>query len=392
MKEVKRLFLEFIGTYDLKEKDFNRQGAFKGTFGEYHFLTSIFEVYKQICLDNKEFSIIQFKNSLDNIDFSLDLNTASDKEIKKALIRRNIVKKVVELYNELYDSFSDNVIKNFNNHNFFENDKINKEELNVDISLEAFNWIQKGYLKKYILKEGKSKIPNNLSYTVSKELFICSDMNYFLENFNKEYDDDIVRVTTFFKIEKEVEYSYFMFILNYKDHVISFSDLLTFDNPHMVNASRSPERKVENKHQTGGLPYKLIDELEKIRKDTTTLASIDNKVEFHKLKWTSFSQYQKAFTLLIIENLVHTLNKEEGQKLISAKTFINQKLLSGENIEINLNEDDSNFRKRNESVKKHINDLIKNSNNSSNNSEIIHSSYQYIIDNPLYDENYVSSY
>lgn len=383
MEHIKQLFLDFIGTYNVKEEDLTKEGGYSGALTYYSFLKNIFKIYKLIILKDESKAIFQFKESIEKIDFTIDMDNSTDEEIQIALKRRSIVKEIKYLYSDVKEEIYNPLIELTSKHDFFKDETL--EGISEEIILNVHDWMDNNHLSKYVLKQGSSKIPKDLSnFIISKDFYLCDNLNYFLTNFNKTYDDDVVRVTTFFKIEKVVDYSYFMFILNYKDHTIAFSDLLTFDNPNMANSSRSPRRKVEDKQDNCWLPYNLIDEISDIRKDDTTLNILDNDVEFHKLKWNRFSQNQRMYILLVIEQLVNKLGESKGTDLISAGAYYEQKLLTGEKIEDNPweNEDFTNW---NEHTKTYAKDLFDNL-DENDSTELATLTYDLVVKSDLYDE------
>jgi len=388
MEKLKKLFLDFISTYGYAESDLTREGGYSGTIGEYAFLKTIFKVYRHICSGNFEKGVLQFKDSLDEIDFTFDVSNSTDEEFEKAVLRRDIVKQVSELKDDVEKRVYEPLIEIVNNHDFFKGEEIDREKVPSDIILNVSDWMEKDHLKKYVLKQGNSEIPKEpINFKVSTDLYLSNNINYFVDNFNKEYNDDVARVTVFFKIEKCVEYSYFMFVINYKDHVIAYSDLPLTPNPHMCGASRNPRRKMENKHCYCWLPYTLIDELDDIRKDSTTIAKTENDVEFHKLNWKRFGQPQRMYTLLVIRNLIENLSEGEGKLLVSAQKYYNQKLLEGDKIEVDeWSDNDETFTNWKESNKENVKEIIDNMVENSDSKELMKTSYDIVVKNDLYDE------
>jgi len=388
MEKIKKIFLDFISTYNITEEDLTKEGGYSGGLDHFFFLKNIFKVYKHIVIGNKDKAIFQFKLSLEEMDFSIDFEKSSDEEIEIALKRRNLIKELKNLYTETKESIYSPLIEIASKHDFFKGETLSEEDVSADILIQVSDWLDKKYLKKYVLKQGTFEIPKDLDqFVISKELYLCTNLNYFLDNFNKQYDDDIVRVTAFFKIEKEIEYSYFMFIMNYKDHVIAFSDLLLFENPHMAGASRNPRRKVEEKQQSGGLPYQLIDDLNSIREDSSNLATIGNNVEFHKLNWSRFGQGQRMFILLILKELVFNLSDGKANLLISAEKHFNQKLLEGATIDSNVwDNEEKDFTNWNDSTKEYAEELVEMLVDKEKSKELIKTTYDIVTTSELYDE------
>lgn len=393
MEKIKQLFLDFIDTYGIKEEELNQEGGYSGTLGHYSFLKEIFKTYAYVVSGEYEKAIFQFKTTIDEIDFKFDPTEMSDEQLAKVLERRDIVKEVKQMYEEIKEDIYSPLIDIVQNHEFFSGETIDQDEVPADILLIVSEWLAKGYLKKYVLKQGSAEIPKQLTnFVVSKELYLSDNINYFLNNFNKTYDDDVVRVTAFFKIEKVVDYSYFMFIINYKDHTIAYSDLLMFDNPHMVTASRSPRRKVENKQESGWLPYGIIDRLDSIRKNDKTLARLDNDAEFHKLPWKNFSQAQRLFSLLVIQHLVENLSAGEAKMLMSSEDYVNQKLLEGAEVVADGYEskdfDGGKMKKSNEKL---VKDLLRIHSKESTSNELVKVSYDLITKHEAYDSSMLAT-
>jgi hypothetical protein len=393
MKEVKELFLDFIATYGYAESDLNKEGGYSGNLGEYMFLKNIFKVYKYLSTGDEQHAILQFKDTLEDIDFSFDPTNATDEDFDKAMTRREIVKKVKELKAEVEADVYEPLLKIAEKHDFFKDEEIDRETVPSDILLNVKDWMNKNFLKKYNLKNGTTEIPTDISqFVVSNDMYLSNNLNYFIENFNKQYDDDIARVTVFFKIDENcIEHSYFMFIVNYKDHAIAYSDLTLSANPHMCRASRNPRKRMQDKHCYCWLPYTLIDELDDIRKDTSTLATIDNKVEFHKLPWKRFTQGQRMYTLLVIKDLIENLSKGEAKQLVSAQKYVSQKLIEGESIDVDEWTDNEVFTNWGESNKEHAEEIIDNMLGKSESKELMVTSYDVVKKSDLYDESLLAT-
>lgn len=390
MENLKEIFLKFCLTFNVKESDFTKT-SFSGSLGRYSLEKNLSNAYKYINRGDEKTFLYAFKDIVDDLNFTLDFNKASKEQIDNMFVRKELCDSFLKMYEESIKNDLDPLLELVNKHTFFEDEDLDREKVPNSIILEASEWYDKEYLKKYILKKGESYIPENLEkFQISNELFISDNINYFLENFNKEYNDDIVRITTFFKIEKVVDYSYFMFIVNYKDHVIAYSDLLLFDNPKIVVSSRNPRRKVERKQDDSGLPYVIIDHIEKIRENNTSIATLDNKAELYKKSWKQYSQYSRVFTLLLAQRITADLSKKEGVKLVSSESFIERKLIGNNVIDVDMF-NDTTFENFDEPNIKRAKEILNNIEDyESNDTSLVKINYDIVKESKFYDETFLA--
>lgn len=197
--------------------------------------------------------------------------------------------------------------------NYLFSNKWLKPDEKVDNLTKHFNWnwihdaheaIKKGFIKSYIISGNPQSIPEDVNYTVS-DVIIISDQQVPLKS--KVFDDDLIHVSVFMKIEQIIDYSFFIIRFQYHDTCIIATDKMKFVNPRVATCSRNPSRRREEYYQNVDLPYYIIDDILKWRQESKELTKATGTETYIKPLRDYLVPAAKICLRLIIEDLISEL-------------------------------------------------------------------------------------
>lgn len=264
---------------------------------------------------------------------------------------KNDKQDIIELIEILSSSIAlyDNWLKNdysktleyFKNNDLFKEEEINSDNIDPEMFLDLKSILdnttntKQDLLKTYVFKRGKEPISEDiLNFQLNKEIVISDSVSDWLNIISRREDSLNTRVTLFLKIEDIEDYSYFLFVVHYKDSIFLITDQTDFDNPHTKESSRSPRRKRDNLYNKIDLPYGLIDELDNIRGKNVLPRTVDMNLELYFYSLSDLPVYNRAYISALMSQFLEKIKNEHTQLSIisSFDNYINQKMI-GEHLE-----------------------------------------------------------
>lgn len=183
-----------------------------------------------------------------------------------------------------------------------------------------------------------------LQYRLHENIIISDSLHEWLE-FSKQSDEDVTTIIPFLKIEKIVDYSYFLFLVKYKDHTFIVSDYNDFGNPRNKESSRNPRRKRESVYSNIDLPYGLIDDIEKLRASNKLPKNPKLNLELYYYPIVDLAAYNKMYMLELLSTILKNIKAEYSALGIigTAQAHVDQKLLTSSKIETEVKEGDFEY-------------------------------------------------
>lgn len=143
-------------------------------------------------------------------------------------------------------------------------------------------------------------------YSISDALIISDDLN-LCTNTNKASENDICHVRMALKIERELVFSYFVIMIQYKDKTWLVTDKSTFANPYARQNTRNPYRWREDVFDNIQLPYGLIDDIAEWRRKSKDVVKTDSSETYIKSIRDFLPPASKILIKLIIEELIYNV-------------------------------------------------------------------------------------
>lgn len=229
---------------------------------------------------------------------------------------------------------------------------------------ECKNVINSNYLlRTYVWKQGSSHIDTQkeYEYVVSNTLVISDDMDILLSGL-KMYEDDKLHYTFCFKIEEIIDYSYFIIAIQYGDTIYISSDFIPFSNPRTKASRRNPQRTRESWWDKVGLPYGIIDDIIKWRKEKTELTSHTVSYELYIKSISDYLPFINKVYLWILSEMIteHIATDIDNVKQIYTlgKLVEQTKMLPGSSIECTEEDCENTFSKINYETSKRYQDNL----------------------------------
>lgn len=230
---------------------------------------------------------------------------------------------------------------------FLDRVKAAKEEFVTDFKEEL--------LKSNLFKDDDFKdteIPLNYIFE-SKESFDDSNKELRIYSMKEDIDTDVVNKPVVYKnhivattnpldlttktysenvtvsvglcIEEIIDYSYFIFNIQYKNNQWILTDKIEFKNPAQGGKRRNPRRTSEDRERANSLPYNLIDEVIEKRENTEDVTKAAGS-EIYTFDFMSMSEGQRLSLYLNIKNALAKIQEREGkfEKMHTALEMANE--------------------------------------------------------------------
>lgn len=206
------------------------------------------------------------------------------------------------------------------------------ELFKTGIYVENFLWLeeakQKMFFKPYGYRNSTEEIEQDLfNYTLSSAIVVTDSLNDLLSNLKYV---ETTKISTFFVLDRPEVYSYFVFVVQYKNYVWLVNDAPDHDNPQTKSNSRNPGRKVGDKFDTLALPYRIMGDVKTWRTEGG-VAKQGTKEMYVKSIKDYFHTIEKFYLQNIITTFLEQIYREKPTKLlVTVNDFLANNLLIGE--------------------------------------------------------------
>lgn len=339
-------FLEQISGCNVKE--LKEQSSFSGKIGAYLNARDLFDIDNYV--QNKEYAIafekgISFlKKFISEVRFSYKI----EKLIDECAQMGQILTKAHDFF-ESYSLWMAEERSRFREYLF--NNEFLKEEEKTEEFLDKFNYEWVDLVKKSV-QEKSFQIYNfrectdtflqhdhALPYYISDALCISDDI-YHCISFNKNLREDKCFARLSLKIDHELAFSYFIITVQYKDRVWIATDKPSFVNPRSKQTTRNPYRWRSETFENTQLPYGILNDIEKWRKESKEITNKNNSEIYIKSIKDYLPPVSKILIKLIIEELIYNIipkKQYELQKIGYANESIN--LIGSDKASMNIEDD-----------------------------------------------------
>ena len=164
------------------------------------------------------------------------------------------------------------------------------------------------FLKMYSLAE-------NNDIDLRGKQIIYKDTILASTNYNdlivKKYSDDIT-IGIGLCIEEIIDFSYFVFNIQYKNSQWIMTDKIEFDNPEQAQKLRNPGRKAQDRERSIELPYSLIDNVIEMREKNDTITK-KSGTELYTFPLADINKYCKLSIYLNVKNALEKIIRKDGK-------------------------------------------------------------------------------
>lgn len=281
-------------------------------------------------------------------------------------------------------------LNQFDSYKAFKEGELTSDKISPDIFIDLDESLSKNLLRAYRFR-GKGKVKLPTQYSIKDRLVIINSLEEFLTTIpsNKE-------LTVYFllKAESRIDFSYFLIVISFGDHVWLISDMNEFDNPRNKATTRNAYRNRERAFEMLGFPYYLIDELQEKRSNTREVVKLSQKdLEFLSKPVIDLHEVSKVFMLYVtqyfIEN-IHTVKNE-----ISIMGTVADQLLLGDGSDgftVDATAANSAFEGWDDHIRDVHSDLINETSRLTGKSnELIQVKRDLITKNPMFDRDWLAS-
>lgn len=353
-------FLQKITNTNIEEKISSNPTSFKGSICQYDIEKNLFAIYKELNEEHEDVAYIKGISFLKDLCENVKLTNANADEyydIGMMLIKASTFIKDFDVWHK--DDFA-----KFKQQLF--NIPLIREDEKTD---ENANKVQKTILSDCQKVVNETKLLNIYSYRnnfddISKNSgIIFKDTLLITDNINKiissitNVDDNMIHVYMIMKIEKIIDYSYFIFLIQYKNTVYLATDANTFENPRIKQSTRNPQRRRENVWDKVYLPHGIIDDIIKWRNENNYLSKDSDEIEIYTKKITDYLLFgDKCCIWFLLDSIVNKIIMNQDLPKISFVNEMLPKLI--EDKSENLYNDDTFIDINKEDCERYVNSLI----------------------------------
>lgn len=344
-------FLEEVTGNNIEEKIENPPSVRKGTFKTFYDERRLFTIFKYLSSGDEKAAHTEAISFLKELfsDISLSDDPSEMKETASIIVKAaNFIKEYNDFFTRDFEIFKTEL---------FGIPFINTDEI-IDDNAKLIDRRFKSKIQQTINEQtcvktykfsGTSALEES-QIIVSNTILITSDIT----SINTLKKDDNIRCYVICKIEEPIEYTYFLFVVTYRDSIWITTDQTEFANPRTKQTRRNPSRHREHLWDNVYLPYDIIDDVTKWRKESGTLMKGDEK-EFYTRDITTYLPFVAKISLwyFIHSSISYILNNSDIPRIGLVQDF-NQKLLEG-----HITVDESTFTNINaELCQKRVDELI----------------------------------
>lgn len=335
---IKEFFYQLCLLYDIDMSLLKNKQGFSGTMSRYNIESDLFKISFFIDYEKYDKALILMNEFIKDKNINVKYENLNEKQFEKISNTFQLFTNIKKTYNNYIETDYKILLSDISKNSIF-----NKNEITVEsyppteyINAESNNIFEN--FKSYCFT-GTDKLDFSNSYTFSNTVLITDDISIYLDNHKKNYNKP--HFSLVFVIDEPIEYSYFVILCSYKNSVYIVTDLILHENPKTKISSRNPIRKVENKLNSTSLPYRIIFEMDDMRKDNTNINPKDFKFEiFYKNIKEYFNTQEKIFLLEFFDYLKTNLILNAPVNKLFTKNTVDTKLLKGSNIILNTDDDD----------------------------------------------------
>lgn len=280
-------------------------------------------------------------------------------------------------------------LNQFESFGIFKKGDLTPEKINPEIFIDLDESLAKDILRGYRFRgAGKVKLPSN--YSIKDHLVITSSLEDFLTTLSVK---DELTVYFLLKTEKRIDFSYFLIVIAYQEHVWLVSDMKEFDNPRNKDSTRNPYRHRESAFENLAFPYYLIDELQEKRSKSKELVKLSRKdIEFLSKPLIELHEVSKVFMLYVTQYFIENINAID--KPISLMGIVSDQLLLGDGNEFKVDATAANagFEGWEDHIREvHAELISETSRLKGKGNEIVLINKDLIVKNELYDRDWLAS-
>lgn len=378
-------FLEEITGCDIEKKLEIPSGKRSGTIGKLITEDELFNVYKEISACNNDIAYIKGMTLLKQILEAFRIQSFKPEDLQEC---GNVFLKsshFISEYNLWYEQDKQEFIKELFSIPLIREDEKIKDNASKITRLTKAKCQEivtnSRFINIYQYRKGTSL--KNKEFEISNTFLIASDITNVLNSI-KPKDDDKIHYYLVCKIEEQIDYTYFIIVIQYKDSVWLATDSLEFDNPRMKNTTHSVAHRRKDHWDNVYMPYSVIDDIERWRKESGTLIDPTSNVEERYIKeLSSYLDFQYKCCLWFLISAITDKLIDEQSSLIQIG-FANeyaQKLLEATEHEFDTTFSQCNY----EACQKYQDDFIY-----PNETSIVHATKTDLIRKYI-DKNWLSS-
>lgn len=314
-EQVMEMYKFCAELYDINMEEILAEGQNhrSGTLGRMSDERDMFTIYNNIQIRDYEIAYTQlFRLVSDKLSSAVNVTrTDMVNSMKNAISLYQQAIPIIEKY-EKWDVVQKEQFKQY----LFNNNWL-KEEEKTDELLNNFNWlwiarakksIHKGLVKVYSATEKydhRSEIAQ-ASYRMPDVIAITSDPIRLMPNPNLD-DENEVHVAMYMKIEKIIDYSYFIFTFQFRGELYIATDKMIFSNPRVATCSRNPGRRREEYFDNIDLPYGIIDDIIEWRKDSKAITKNPGQEMYIKRISDYLPSGSKICVRLLLEEVLYNM-------------------------------------------------------------------------------------
>lgn len=354
-------FLQKITGCDIEKKLENPPERRSGTIGTLITEDDLFKVYKEILAGNNDVAYIKGVSLLKELLENFRVRSFNPEDIRESGKILVCSSHYIEEYNEWYKKDREEFTKElFSIPLILDEEKTEANASTVSRLTKSKcreTILHTKYINLYQYRKGNAHLWDEIyEYEISNTFLITSDVNSVLSSIQPK-EDNKIHFYLICKIEDRIDFTYFIIVIQYKDNVWLATDSLVFDNPRMKNTSRSAARRREDHWDNVYLPYRVIDDIEKWRKESNMLLDPNKQVEetYTKELSTYLDFGSKCCLWFMMSAVIEKLISEF--RTLKQIGFVNehiQKLLEAPKTETHTTFNDTNY----DACQKYQNDFI----------------------------------
>lgn len=289
-----------------------------------------------------------------------------------------------QLYADFLKGDYMNFLNQVNDTKMFKPEELNGETLSPEVFVNLDNAIEKNLLTTFRYRgSGAVKLP--ITYTLKDHIVITNSVQAFLETAKQP---DHLEIVMLMRIDDPIEFSYFLMVFMYKEHVWIATDMHEFDNPRNKHTRRNPGRTREDHFENLDLPYNLIDEIAKMRAQSKAVAKVKKgDVEFLQKSIYDLHPFTRLFIYTMANHYTLNIGRETTQAGFLGQR-LDQKLLTSPEVAIGQ---ETEFEGWGEHVKKVHMELIEDvKKKDSQSTALVKVTKEMVTSHPYYDKEWLA--
>ena len=296
-------------TIEEQEADFKEKGS-RRIYSDEKLMKRTFES-KSLSNSNFTVAITQMYNSISasggySTTFSdfVTARTANDfsaKRLDSLQTYLNLMRNLVELYDEWEQNQFQPIIETVSQHALFKN-STKRPEVTPELIQKIHDLVvNEGKFQVYKYREGSSEIKATDSWKISTEVGFSQDLTQWLrhvdsqkEFLNKQSEDEVF-VTLFGKLDEVSDiYSNWIITMHKKDSIWIMTDQVSFNNPSQKVSRLGREGTwdaADDLARVCDLPYEIFDNMDEVRKSQTGIVPIDRYEQVERKYFEEATEY-----------------------------------------------------------------------------------------------------